>query len=238
MNKIILAAILASSLGLNPAKAADAYWLDQHNALLYLSSFQLDKELKQMSQQGTNTLLLHADALPSLISRFIAWRAKEVAGMDSVAWIQKPNRNNLRHAARLVGFKGVQIDDHYFNKPPITLDELRSMLGKKQLWCSFQPRQFSHDIASLCDQNDIQIYRNTCKGTGDLAWKMGATGNPKIAVAAYHDGSEAGAELIDCIEQDLQALGTKLFVFKWKNQEIWIMQALHRIQSILGLYKK
>ena len=107
MIKIIFAAILASAIAFEPAKAADAYWLDQHNALLYLSSFQLDKELKQMSQQGTNTLLLHADALPSIISRFIAWRAKEVAGMDSIAWIQKPNRHNLRHAARLVGFKGV-----------------------------------------------------------------------------------------------------------------------------------
>ena len=238
MKIVILTAILASTFALDPAKAADAYWLDQHNALLYLSSFQLDKELKEMNQQGTKTLLLHADALPSIVSRFIAWRAKEVAGMDSVAWIQKPNSDNLRNAATLVGFKGVQIDDHYFNKPPITLDELRSMLGKKQLWCSFQPRQFSHDIARICDHSDIQIYRNTCKGTGDLAWKMGATGNQKIAVAAYHDGSEEGAELIDCIEQDLHNLGTKLFVFKWKNQEFWIMQFLHRIQSILGLYKK
>ena len=86
--------------------------------------------------------------------------------------------------------------------------------------------------------SDVQIYRNTYKGTGDLAWNMGATGNKKIAVAAYHDGSEEGAELIKCIEQDLQNMGTKLFVFKWKNQEIWLMQILHRIQSILGLYKK
>ena len=67
---------------------------------------------------------------------------------------------------------------------------------------------------------------------------MGAAGNPKIAVAAYPDGSDAGTELIDCIEQDLQSLNTKLFVFKWKNQEIWIVQALHRIQSIFGLHKK
>ena len=237
MKRIILTAILASSLVQAPAKAAEAYWLDQHNALLYLSTFQLDKELKEMSKQGTKTLLLHADALPSIVSRFIAWRAKEVAGMKSIAWIQKPNRNNLRHAARLVGFKGVQIDDHYFNKPPITLDELRIMLGQKELWCSFQPRQFSHDVASNCDHSDIQIYRNTCRGTGDLAWKMGVTGNKKIAVAAYHDGSQEGAELIQCIEQDLKTLGTKLFVFKWKNQEIWLMQLLHKFQTLVGLHK-
>ena len=106
MKRIFLAAVLSSALSQVPVSAAEAYWLDQHNALLYLSSFKLDKELKQMSKQGTKILLLHADALPSIISRFIAWRAKEVAGLDSIAWIQKPNRNNLRHAARLVGFKG------------------------------------------------------------------------------------------------------------------------------------
>lgn len=49
---------------------------------------------------------------------------------------------------------------------------------------------------------------------------MGATGNSKVAVAAYHDGSDAGTELIDCIEQDLQSLSTKIFVFKWKNKKI------------------
>lgn len=57
------------------------------------------------------------------------------------------------------------------------------MLGKKELWCSFQPRQFSFQIATTCDQNDVQIYRDTCKGTGDMAWRMGITGNPKVAVA-------------------------------------------------------
>lgn len=205
-------------------KAADAYWLDQYNALLYLSTFQLDNELRQIGKEGTKTLLLHADALPSPVSRFIAWRAREVAGMASIAWIQKPNKDNLRHASKLVGFKGVQIDDHYFNNPPVSIKELRKMLGMKQLWCSFQPRQFSFQIANTCDQNDVQIYRNTCKGTGDLAWRMGITGNPRIAVAAYNDGSKEGDALIDCIKKDLKSLGTNLFVFKWKNQEVWSKQ--------------
>lgn len=237
MKKIIVSAAILMGFLVNPAKAADAYWLDQHNALLYLTTYQLDKELKEMSLEGTKTLLLHADALPSLVSRFIAWRAKEVAGMDSIAWIQKPNPDNLRHAARLVGFKGVQIDDHYFNKPPVSIQELRVMLGKKELWCSFQPRQFSNEIANTCDQNDVQIYRNSCKGTGDLAWKMGITGKQRIAVAAYHDGSQEGSELIQCIKDDLNGLGTSLFVFKWKNQEIWLMQLLHQFQTMLKLYK-
>ena len=235
MKVIILTTILATALIHAPSKAADAYWLDQHNALLYLGSFQLDKELKEMSQQGTKTLLLHADALPSMISRFIAWRAKKVAGMDSIAWIQRPNRDNLRKAAKLVGFKGVQIDDHYFNKPPISIKELRDMLGQKELWCSFQPRQFTSATAKSCDQNDVQLYRYTCKGTEDLAWKLGITGNQRIAVAAYHDGSQEGDELIRCIKNKLRKVDSKLFVFKWKNQEFWIMQLLHKLQTTMKL---
>ncbi len=143
-----------------------------------------------MKGRGAKVLMVHADSLPSPFSRFIAWRAKEVGDMKSVAWIQKPNKDNLRHAARLVGFKGVQIYDHYFNDPPISIKKLRSMLGDKELWCSFQPRQFSFQIANTCDQNDVQIYRNTCRGTGDIAWRMGITGNSSIAVAAYDDGSK------------------------------------------------
>ena len=237
MRGIVVSLAMAGCTFCLPAAAADAYWLDQHNALLYLSTFQLDNELKQISQEGTKTLLLHADALPSPISRFIAWRAKEVGGMESVAWIQKPNKNNLKHAAKLVGFKAVQIDDHYFNKPPVSIPDLRKMLGKKELWCSFQPRQFSFQIANTCDQNDVQIYRNTCKGTGDMAWNMRITNNPRIAVAAYNDGSTKGDALIKCIDADLKSLGTKLFVFKWKNQEIWLMQVLHQLQKAFNLYK-
>ena len=227
-NKSLLIALSSILLAATPtgAKAADAYWLDQYNALLYLGTFQLDNELRQISQEGTKTLLLHADSLPSPVSRFIAWRAKEVGGMESVAWIQKPNKDNLKHAAKLVGFKGVQIDDHYFNDPPISIKDLRKMLGNKQLWCSFQPRQFSFQIANTCDQNDVQIYRNTCKGTGDMAWRMGITGNPRVAVAAYNDGSKQGDDLIKCIDNDLKSLGTELFVFKWKNQEVWSKQIL------------
>ena len=215
---------LSFALSTIPAKAADAYWLDQYNALLYIGTFRLDNELREMKEKGAETLLLHADALPSPLSRFIAWRAKEVGDMDSVAWIQKPNKDNLKHAARLVGFKGVQIDDHYFNNPPVSIKDLRKMLGKKELWCSFQPRQFSFQIANTCDQNDVQIYRNTCKGTGDMAWRMGITGNPRVAVAAYNDGSKEGDDLIKCIKKDLKSLGTDLFVFKWKNQEVWSKQ--------------
>lgn len=225
---IITATVISTSfISTTPAKAADAFWLDQYNALFYIGTFQLDNELREMKDRGSKTLLLHADSLPSIVSRFIAWRAKKAANMETVAWIQRPNENNLRHAARLVGIKAVQIDDHYFNDPPVSIKYLRSMLGKKQLWCSFQPRQFSNAIASTCDQNDVQIYRHNCKETGDIAWKMGITGNPKIAVAAYEDGSKKGEENINCIRKDLKTLGTDLFVFKWKNQEIWTKKILN-----------
>ncbi len=89
-------AIAMAAFSHRPADAAEAFWLDQYNALLYLSSFRLDAELKAMKARGANTLLLHADVMPSPLVRFIAWRAKETAEMNTVAWIQKPNRSNLK----------------------------------------------------------------------------------------------------------------------------------------------
>ena len=144
----IVTITICFGLCVRPVKAADAYWLDQNTAVLYIVQFKLDDELKEMSKEGASTLLLHADSLPSMISSFIAWRAKEVADMKSIAWIQRPNKNNLRHASKLSGFNGVQIDDHYFNNPPVSLNELRVILEGKELWCSFQPRQFSNTIAN------------------------------------------------------------------------------------------
>ena len=221
MNRFIL--LTLALIGFLPAsaKAVEAYWLDQYNALMYLGTFRLDAELKAMAAKGSSTLLLHADSLPAPLSNFIAWRAKTTANMQSIAWIQKPNKINLRKAATLTGFKGMQVDDHYFNDPPVPLQKLRAMLDTKELWCSFQPKQFSYKIAKNCDQNDVQIYRQNCKRTGDIAWEMGITGKPRIAVSAYADGSQSGAKRITCIQKDLQTLGTKLFVFKWKNQEVW-----------------
>ena len=204
-----------------PVRASDAYWLDQYNAIFYIATFRLDVEIREMKRNGASTLMLHADTLPSPIARFIAWRAKVIGNMSSVAWIQKPTKDNLKHAASLIDFKGVQIDDHYFNSPPIHIKNLRNMLGEKELWCSFQPGQFTFYLAENCNQIDVQIYRYTCKETGDMAWRMGITGNSAIAVAAYDDGSKNGSEQVRCIKKDLSNMGTKLFVFKWKNQEVW-----------------
>lgn len=38
---------------------------------------------KEISEEGTKTLLIHADSPPYPVSRFIAWRAKEVRDMES-----------------------------------------------------------------------------------------------------------------------------------------------------------
>lgn len=227
MNKFVIAITLSLLCIPIKVKAAEAYWLDHYNALLYLGTFRLDAELRQMKEKGSSTLLLHADSLPPFLSRYIAWRAKVVGNMDSIAWIQKPSKKNLNRAANLTNFKGVQIDDHYFNKPPVSLVRLKKMLNQKELWCSFQPRQYSQKLSTNCDQSDVQLYRYGCKETGDLAWKMGITGNSKIKVAAYDDGTPKGTKLVKCIENDLKGLGTGLFVFKWKNQEAWFKKVFH-----------
>ena len=72
-----------------------------------------------------------------------------------------------------------------------------------------------------------------------MAWRMGITGNRRVAVAAYNDGSKEGDDLIDCIKKDLKSLGTGLFVFKWKNQEVWSKQVWkfkRSLKEVKGIY--
>ena len=232
----LLSHILLLLLMASPAKAVEGFWLDQYNAILYLGIWRLDDELKEMQGKGAKVLLVHADSLPSHFLMFIAWRAKEVGQMDSVAWIQKPNKENLKRAVQLKNYLAVQVDDHYFNDPPMALSALRKAIGEKELWCSFQPRQYSYQLARKCDHVDIQIYRQQCKRTGDIAYNLGATGRPETAIAVYHDGTESGEDLVKCMEKDLGTMRTKVFVFKWKNQEAWtkpIWNAISRFSRII-----
>jgi len=52
--QLLLALIVPAALLAAPqsGRAADGYWLDQYNALLYLASFRLDPELQAMRRQG------------------------------------------------------------------------------------------------------------------------------------------------------------------------------------------
>ena len=84
------------------AQAADGYWLDQYNALLYMESFQLDRELEQMQREGAGVVMVHADSLPDPLLRWIAWRARR-AQLQPVAWIQRPTVANLRRVGAVSG---------------------------------------------------------------------------------------------------------------------------------------
>ena len=88
--KAVLAMIAPAALWLAPqsVRAADGYWLDQYNALLYLGSFRLDPELLAMRRQGAGVVMVHADSLPDPLLRWIAWRARR-ARLQPVAWIQR-----------------------------------------------------------------------------------------------------------------------------------------------------
>jgi len=74
------------------------------------------------------------------------------------------------------------------------------------------------------------------QGNRSFSLEDGYTGNQRIAVAAYNDDSQEGSELVKCIKKDLTSMSTRLFVIKWKNQEIWLMQLLHQLQTRLMLY--
>jgi hypothetical protein len=77
------------------AKAAEGYWLDQYNALLFMGLLRLDPELREMRQTGAQVVMVQADSLPEVLLRWIAWRARR-AGLTPVAWIQRPTVGNLK----------------------------------------------------------------------------------------------------------------------------------------------
>ena len=218
-------------------KAADGYWLDQYNALLYLGLFRLDPELEAMRQQGAGVVMVHADSLPDPLLRWIAWRARR-AGLQPVAWIQRPTQANLKRVGALSSYSAVQVDDHFFARPPVALSALKASLAPRQLWCSFQPGQYSWRAAQHCDHVDIQVYRQGCRSTAERAYGLGVAGRRDTAIAVYHDGSTADDRRMSCFRRAIGAMGNRLFVFKWKNPEHWLKpftrplwQPLSRLRS-------
>ena len=231
---IVPAAFLAAP---QTVRAADGYWLDQYNALLFLGSFRLDPELQAMRQQGAGVVMVHADSLPDPLLSWIAWRARR-AGLQPVAWIQRPTPANLKRVGALRSYSALQVDDHFFAQPPVALSSLKASLAPRQLWCSFQPGQYSWRAAQHCDHVDIQVYRQGCSPTVASAYQLGVAGRADTAIAVYHDGSAADDRRLSCFRREIGAIGNRLFVFKWKNPEHWLTpitrglwQTLSRLRS-------
>ena len=172
--KALLAVIVPAALWLAPqaARAADGYWLDQYNALAFLGLFRLDPELRAMRQEGAAVVMVHADSLPDPLLSWIAWRARR-AGLQPVAWIQLPTPANLKRVGALRSYSALQVDDHFFAQPPVALSSLKASLAPRQLWCSFQPGQYSWRAAQHCDHVDIQVYRQGCSPTVASAYQLG-----------------------------------------------------------------
>lgn len=227
-----LAVLLPSAAG-----AADGYWLDQYSALLFMGLFRLDAELSEMKQQGAEVVLVHADSLPDPLLRWIAWRANR-AKLKPVAWIQRPTVGNLTRVGKVAGYRALQVDDHFFAKPPVRIDRLRSQLSDRQLWCSFQPGQYTWRAAQLCDHVDIQLYRNSCDSTVDAAYRLGVAGRRDTAIAVYHDGSAADQRRLGCFRESFRQIGNRVFVFKWKNPEHWLSPYTRRIWQALAQLRR
>lgn len=208
-------------LGAASARAADGYWLDQYNAIFYLASFQLDHQLVAMRQAGGQVVMVHADSLPGPVLRWMAWRSR-LAGLQPVAWIQRPSSSNLLRRSALQAFAALQVDDHYFANPPLPISRLRAQMGSQQLWCSFQPSQYSWQAAQHCDHVDVQVYRQDCQATVDMARQLGIASRRDTAIAVYHDGSPAADRQLSCTQDRFAAIGNRVFVFKWNNPEHWL----------------
>jgi len=115
---------------------------------------------------------------------------------------------------------------------------LKASLAPRQLWCSFQPGQYSWRAAQHCDHVDIQVYRQGCSPTVASAYELGVAGRADTAIAVYHDGSATDDRRLLCFRREIGAIGNRLFVFKWKNQEHWLTpitrplwQTLSRLRS-------
>ena len=214
--------------------AAEAFWLDQYSALGFSLTFQLDKQLKQMHRAGAKYVLLHSDILPARYLRWFSWRARSSSQLKTVAWIQKPNKQNLARVAAVDGLFALQIDDHFFANPPIPLADIRSTLGNAELWCSFQPRQYNWKTASLCDQVDVQFYRLSCDDVMNNAYKLGLIGRSRHALAVYDDGSMSAKKELNCVKSRLRKTNNSTFVFKWANPEAIIT---HYSSTLRSLFK-
>ena len=233
----LVLAIAAVAAVAPPASAVDGYWLDQYNAILYLGLFRLDPELRAMHGRGARVVMVHADSLPDPILRWIAWRSS-LAGLQPVAWIQRPTRDNLARVGSLSSYQALQVDDHFFAHPPLMLSSLKTSLGKRQLWCSFQPGQYSWRAAQPCDHVDIQVYRQGCQSTVESAYGLGVAGRRDTAISVYHDGSQADDRRLLCFRKEIGRLGNRLFVFKWKNQEHWMKPFTHVFWKALSQLRR
>jgi hypothetical protein len=216
-----------------PARSADGYWLDQYNVFLFLASLRLDRELAEIRRAGSTVVMVHADILPDRMLSWISWRSR-LAGLEPIAWIQRPNPARLKRVAAVRGFSALQVDDHFFADPPMPVIELKKELGGKQLWCSFQPRQYSWHAAQHCDHVDIQVYRQSCQATVDIARELGVAGWRDTAIAVYHDGSPAAERQLNCMQDRFAAIGNRVFVFKWRNPEHWLSPITRPFWLCLG----
>ena len=212
---IAVAAILAAA---QSASAADGWWVDQYSLMIYTATGQLDNEFAQIKREGSSYVLLHSDTLPNPYLEFVASRAK-AQGLQSIAWVQRPTVARLDKVGQLDGFKAVQVDDHFFAAPVMTLDRLRKEAGGKEVWCSFQPGQYNWSDASQCDHYDVQVYRQSCQSVADSAYIFGMVGNPRAAIATYHNGGQQGKADLNCLNQRAKDEGFRVFAFKWKNPE-------------------
>lgn len=222
---MVLAASLSSKSAVGvPVKTIDGYWLDQYNAMFYFLTFQLDNEFQAMRRNGASVVMIHADSMPNLLLWWMSNRARS-NNLKPVGWVQKPTRENLQRLSRADGIHALQVDDHFFNNPPIQLNKIKGGLKSMELWCSFQPKQYSPIASRYCDHVDLQFYRIKCTEAVDSFMRLSAGSAQKLTIAAYHDGSTADDQHIKCMNERLSQGNAKkipLFVFKWKNQEHWL----------------
>ena len=150
--------------------------------------------------------------------------------MESVALIQKPNKKP-KTCIKTKWIQGVQIDDHYFNNPPISIKELRHMLENRTVV------QFSTQAIFACCSKHMRSKRctdlsNTAKEpeTWHGEWILQTIKLPLLpmTMGAKKEQSNASRKTLKrCPPNSLFSNG------RIKKYEL--TQVLHRLQTVFNL---
>lgn len=128
LKEVALAPSALALLSPSAAIAADGYWLDQYNALLFMVLLRLDPELSELHQADAHVVVVHAENLPDVLLCWIAWHARRAA-LTPVAWIHRPTAGNLKRVGALAGYQALHVDDHFFADLSVSISKLKAGLS-------------------------------------------------------------------------------------------------------------
>lgn len=131
LKEVALAPSALALLSPSAAIAADGYWLDQYNALLFMVLLRLDPELSELHQADAHVVVVHAENLPDVLlcCAVLGCMHARRAALTPVAWIHRPTAGNLKRVGALAGYQALHVDDHFFADLSVSISKLKAGLS-------------------------------------------------------------------------------------------------------------